>query len=188
MIALLDSTTAFVCPLLHAAQRLGWRPGTGVVIPFLGGLLLGSIEANSLAPSEGPSFVTLSRHGFSETQMLDLPFGVSTGTVRGALAVGIETYIGPADLFPNQEIIRDQLVEIRDRLSDAFRALRTALMRGYPDQRMADRFGSLAPKIEIEDLREVGDAMLRFFATPEWERQAEAHGKRASAIRRRALN
>jgi hypothetical protein len=188
VLALLDAVTAFVSPVLFAAGQLSWKPDTGVAIPFLGGLLLGAIEINPLHPDQGPTFGTVTRAGTSELTMLDMPFDVSKGDFRGILAVGIETFVGPDELFPNQEVIRDDLLQIRSRFEPQFRALRTGIMRGYPDERMRERFGPVEQSISLEDLRAIGVAMTRFFETPEWARQADAHGRRASAIRRQALH
>ncbi len=188
VLALLDAVTAFVSPVLFAAGQLSWKPDTGVAIPFLGGLLLGAIEINPLHPDQGPTFGTVTRAGTSELTMLDMPFDVSTGDFRGILAVGIETFVGPDELFPNQEVIRDDLLRIRSRFEPQFRALRTGIMRGYPDERMRERFGPVEQSISLEDLRGIGIAMARFFETSEWARQADAHGRRASAIRRQALH
>jgi hypothetical protein len=185
---LLDTVTRFVTPILFGARILGWGPDTGVAVPFLDGLLLGSIEVNPLAQDEGPTLSTFSRNHTSELQMLAMPFDISTGPHRGILTIGIDTYVGATDLYPNQEAVRDELIEMQGRFDDNFHALRTGLMRGYPDQRMRDRFGSITPEICKDDLLAIGTAMTRFFETPEWERQALAHGHRAAAIRRKALH
>ncbi len=187
LLNLMDSATAFACPFLHAVLHFGWPPGTGIAIPFLGGLLLGAAEPNPLAAGEGPSFGLLSRGKFSEMTMLDLPFG-SNGDSRGIAKISIETYVGPNELFPNQILIQERLAEIRDEFSSEFREMRSGLMRGYPDPRMIKRFGKITTIPNKDNLLEMGEIMLRFFHTPEWARQAEAHGQRASAIRRRGLN
>jgi hypothetical protein len=104
------------------------------------------------------------------------------------LTVGIDTFVGPGDLFPNQKLIHDKLVDIGDTFFGQFRAARTGIMRGSPDTRMLARFGPNEQTVSLDDQRAIGAAMASFFETAEWGRQSEAHSRRATVLRRRALH
>lgn len=181
MAELLDVATAFVGPLIQAVARLRWRLGREVAVPFGNGLLLGSIDANFHEEGQGASFTTVSRDGRSEMLLLDCPYTVSAEH-RCTLIVSIHTFVGDRDLFPEQQVIRADLLGFQKRFRAEMEAIRTGMLRGYPDPRMVERFGPVTEHLTPGQLVALGETMQRFFDTAEWKRHAEAHNRPKRAL------
>lgn len=176
---LVDVMTLFASPMIRACFQRQWHPGQQVAVPFLEGLLLGSVEANFHEEGQGPSFGTISANGVSEMTMLDCAHIVSADQ-RCTVKVCIHTFVGDYDLFPNQRAIRDELSTFGANYKDELASLRTDLFRGYPDERMLARFGAYSASLNDGTLNMLDRTIQSFYDTPEWKQHLHA-GKLTSA-------
>jgi hypothetical protein len=186
--ALIECVTMYVAPFLFLGSALNFVQGTGITIPFLDGLLLGTVDWSPLKSDEGPTFGTVSRAGISDLIMLDLPYGVTKLDSRGVMTIEINTFIGERDIFPSQRAISEKILRIGNQFGPSFFALRAGIMRGYPDSRMRERFKVVEHDLSLDDLQEIAVDMSSLFSTPEWKNEAQHHTARYSSVARRKLH
>lgn len=168
---LMDITTLWAVPLLQVMNRTGFKVGTEVAIPFMNGLLLGTLEVNPIEPDQGPTAATISR-GRVRPEHLDPAFGTIG---KGVMAIGINTYIGAQELFENQQDLLQAFEGFEKAFRPEMQVLRDGMMKGLPDSRMVERFGEVLEVVGSDDLVALAGTLERFFGTPEWRTHAEAH-------------
>jgi hypothetical protein len=170
-LGLIDTATLWVVPLLYALGRSGLRAGAEIAIPYMSGLLLGTVEANPMTLEQGPTAATISK-GKSRPEYLDPPFG-SVG--EGVMVLGINTYVGAQELFENQQDLYVAFEGFGNAFREPMRQLRSGMVKGLPDSRMLARFGPVLDPVSPEDLETLALTLEKFFATPEWQTHTEAH-------------
>jgi hypothetical protein len=169
--SLMDAVTLWAVPLLQVMDRKGWQLGSEVAIPFMDGLLLGTLEANPIEPHQGPTAATIS-HGTIHPEYLHPAFGTIG---KGVMVLGINTFVGAQELFENQQELLRAFEQFEKIFGLEMRKLRAGMIKGLPDSRMVERFGEVLEVMGREDLELLANTLERFFGTPEWRTHAEAH-------------
>jgi len=170
---LLDKITLFAAPMIRACFERQWLPGQQVAIPFLEGLLLGTIEGNFHEEGQGPSFCTIGRMGVSNEVILDCAHSISAAE-RLTVKICLHTYVGDYDLFPNQKAICHGLEKFSQTYITEMRAIRTDVFRGYPDATMVERFGLHSHPLDGVRLSDLNRLMQSFYDTDEWKQHVHA--------------
>jgi hypothetical protein len=169
--SLMDTVTLWAVPLLQVMDRKGWQLGSKVAIPFMDGLLLGTLEANPIEPHQGPTVGTIGRGTVHEEYLYP-----AFGTIgEGVMVLGINTFVGAQELFENQQELRLTLQRFEQIFGPEMQKLRAGLFKGLPDPRMVERFGRVLEVVSPDDLENLRSTLERFFGTPEWITHAEAH-------------
>lgn len=174
---LMDTVTSWTVQLLQVMGRRRCELGTEIAIPYKDGLLLGSLEYNPLRPERRPAQGRITRGKVHDHELLVPAFGALHG--EGIAAIGINTYIGPQELFENQQELRLTFERFGVTFQEEFQRLRAGLTRGLPAPGMVERFNEVLERVSHQDLELLGDTLERFFATPEWKTHAEAHRRPA---------
>jgi len=167
----MDVVTLWAVPLLQVMDRKGWQLGSEVAIPFMDGLLLGTLEANPTEPQHGPTVAIISR-GKVHPEYLHPAFGTIG---KGVMVLGINTFVGARELFENKQELLRAFERFQETFGSEMRKLRAGMIKGLPDPRMVERFGEALEVVGPEDLELLADTLERFFSTPEWRTHAEAH-------------
>ena len=162
-------------PLLQVSLETCAAVGSGVAIPFMGGLLLGTVEASPLEPGQGPTATVVNRTG-ATVSLLRPAFGVRCVGIR---TISINTFVNAQDFYTDQQEIFAATSRFGILFAQEFAVQRTAMLRGLPDERMAARFGMVVAQLRRADLEPVNDAFMRFFTSQEWRSHAEAHRRPA---------
>lgn len=175
--AAMNKAALWVYPLLLAiGGSLARRPtlsGLHVAIPFLDGLLLGTVEICDLAsPEQGPT-VTTCRRGGCKIDKLKLAFAPEENAL---FIVSINTFVSKWELFDNQRSILGKLDQCERKFADTMDKLRRAVALGYPDSDAA-KLAGLKPftSSEVEEIFSISELVQTVFETPEWRQHAEAH-------------
>jgi len=168
---LLDAMRLWVAPLLQALAQRRALPGAEFAVPFMGGLLMGTLEINPLKLGKGPSFALLSKAG-TEQGLLRPAFQVKG---NGVLTLAVNTFVHARDFHSNQHDILKSLDGFGRMFAREFAAMRAGMLRGLPDERMAARFGGVVAQLKEADLTSINSILEGFFASPQWKCHAEAH-------------
>jgi len=158
-------------PLLQVLVETRAVIGAGVAIPFMGGLLLGTMEGSPLKLGQGPTAAVINRTG-ATVSLLRPAFGVKCVGVR---TLSINTFVNAQDFYTDQHEIFAATTRFGNLFAQEFAVQRTGMLRGLPDERMAARFGMVVAQLRRADLEPISDALMRFFASQEWLSHAEAH-------------
>ena len=158
-------------PLLQVFLETRAALGSGVAIPFMGGLLLGTMEGSTLEPGQGPTAAVVNRTG-ATVSLLRPAFGVKCVGIR---TLSINTFVNAQDFYTDQHEIFAATSRFGNLFAPEFAVQRTAMLRGLPDERMAARFGTVVAQLRRADLEPINDAFMRFFTSREWRSHAEAH-------------
>lgn len=169
--SLLDAVRLWAAPLLYALAQRGAVPGAEFAIPFMGGLLMGTLEINPLKPGKGPTFALLSKAG-TEQGLLRPAFQVRG---IGVLTLAVNTFVHARDFHSNQHDILKSLDGFGRLFAQEFAAMRAGMLRGLPDERMAARFGGVVAQLKEADLTYINSILEMFLSSPEWRCHAEAH-------------
>jgi len=175
LLSLMDKATTWTFPLLNVHQREGWKPGANVAIPYLGGLLLGTVEANAMDLDQGPTAASITERAIDVTY-LDPPFG-QVGL--GVMVIGINTYVGPNDLYDDQRRLLAAFELFEKKFHDQLKALRTGMIKGLPDKRMVERFGAVLEFVDIDELRSLLLTLEDLRATADWQKHSDSHHRHA---------
>ncbi len=168
---LLADVRLWSAPLLQVLVQTKAVAGVGVAIPFMGGLLLGTLEDSPLEQGQGPTAVIVAKAG-TTSSLLRPAFGVQN---IGVQTLAINTFVNAEDFHTDQHEIFATMTKFGGIFSQEFAALRTGMLRGLPDARMAARFGNVPAKLETADLDFASHTLMRFFASQDWRSHAEAH-------------
>lgn len=174
-VALMTAATRWTAPLLMVNQRAGWTPGANVAMPYLGGLLLGTVEPNPIESEQGPTAASISKKGV-DVGYLEPPFG-QIGS--GVMVIGINTYVGPHDLYDDQRLLVAAFEDFERRFAEAMTALRSGMVKGLPDRRMLQRFGAVLETIDTDELLSLLQILERLRATPDWKKHSDSHHRHA---------
>lgn len=181
MFRLLADVRLWSAPLLQVLVLTKATAGAGVAIPFMGGLLLGTLENSPLKQGQGPTATILAKAGTSQS-LLWPAFGVRN---VGLQTLSINTFVNAEDLHADQHEIFATMTKFGGLFAREFLALRTGMLRGLPDRQMASRFGEVMAKLQRADLEPINKTLMQFFASQEWRSHAEAHRRPARFLEMR---
>jgi hypothetical protein len=166
---LLDQATLWTPILLFVMQRLD-GDDMEVAIPFKNGLLLGAIEIFSASDEGGPTIVEIGP-GSHNTRALQMAFKSEDGDVA---TVSIYTYIGAAEMFPNQIQLYNALSDFEKRYKNTMARFRDGCSLGFPDPAVTEIMKPVRlSSIENATIDELGAHMRTFFESAEWRRHVQ---------------
>lgn len=91
------------------------------------------------------------------------------------MTFSINTYVGPQELFENQQELQQVFKSFEQTFKEPMRQLRSGAMKGLPDQRMVVRFGELLDLVGPDELDLLNVTLEKFFNSNEWKTHTESH-------------